>query len=339
MPSAKFILYADDANIILTGPNIEDVSNQLDNLTKILPDWVSSNGLALNLKKTKYMIFSRSKPELPCPPKLCGKVIERETETRFLGVIVDEKLTWSKHIQTLKSKMCRYIGIMYKIKNLLPIKARLQIYHSFVQSHLNYCSLVWGFACKSHIDSLFVKQKKGMRAVVPGFINYRYRDGIIPGHTKIHFKEYNILTVHGIIVSNTLIFLHKVRNLPSTLPKSVRVTIAENSPVQGSNHATSKEWLSKYENNIYLKSLFYKGPLLAAENRFSELATAANILNVKLFKNSVKRKLIQIQSDGDTETWSSENFPLFNIVGLRKSARINNTECRFYTLECPPSSL
>ena len=58
---AKFILYADDANIILTGYSIEDIKIQLDNLINSLVDWVKSNGLALNLKKTKYMIFSRSR--------------------------------------------------------------------------------------------------------------------------------------------------------------------------------------------------------------------------------------------------------------------------------------
>ena len=57
-------------------------------------------------------------------------------------------------------------------------------------------------AAKTHIDSLFSKQKKGIRAVVPGFINYKYRDGVLPGHTKKYFNEYNILTIHGINYHN-----------------------------------------------------------------------------------------------------------------------------------------
>ena len=58
---AKFILYADDANIIITGNNGTEVDAQLRNLCKILLKWVDCNGLCLNLKKTKYMIFSRSR--------------------------------------------------------------------------------------------------------------------------------------------------------------------------------------------------------------------------------------------------------------------------------------
>ena len=47
---AKFILYADDANIILTADSIDQINTQLINLSKSLVEWVNANGLALNLK-------------------------------------------------------------------------------------------------------------------------------------------------------------------------------------------------------------------------------------------------------------------------------------------------
>ena len=87
---AKFILYADDANIIINGANIADIVQQLNALCNILPNWVISNGLALNLKKTKYMLFSRQNIELPDEFKILNKKIDLVKEVRFLGVIVDE---------------------------------------------------------------------------------------------------------------------------------------------------------------------------------------------------------------------------------------------------------
>ena len=184
------------------------INIQLAKLINSLVNWVESNGLALNLKKTKYMIFSRSSnTELSSPLVISKTAIERKHEARFLGVIIDESLNWSRHVKTVISKMSRYIGIMYKIKKYLPLTARLQIYHSFVQSHLNFCSLVWGFSAKSNIEALFSKQKKGLRAVVPGFINYKYREGETPGHTKPFFTEYKILTIQGIVALNALLFL------------------------------------------------------------------------------------------------------------------------------------
>ena len=143
---ANFILYADDANILITASTINEIYDQLINLTTKLLEWIKSNGLALNLKKTNYMIFSRSKVDLPKPLLISDTLIDRKTEARFLGVIIDESLNWSRHVNTILSKMSRYVGIMYKLKKFLPLKVRLQIYHSFIQSHLNFCSLVWGFA-------------------------------------------------------------------------------------------------------------------------------------------------------------------------------------------------
>ena len=102
---SKFILYADDANIIITADTIEQISDKLETLTKNLVDWVNSNGLVLNLKKTKYMIFSQThNTELPQPLFIADTLIEHKHEARFLGVIIDEKLNWSQHIATLKSK-------------------------------------------------------------------------------------------------------------------------------------------------------------------------------------------------------------------------------------------
>ena len=58
------------------------------------------------------------------------------------------------------SKMSRYFGIMYKIKKLLSIEARLQFYHSFIKSliMINYCSFLWGFASNSNIGALLTKR-------------------------------------------------------------------------------------------------------------------------------------------------------------------------------------
>ena len=327
---AKFILYADDANIILTADTIEMIHSQLSKLIACLVTWVSANGLALNLKKTKYMIFSRTRhTNLPAPLVISNTAIERKSEARFLGVIIDESLNWSRHVKTIISKMSRYVGIMYKIKKFLPLTARLQIYHSFVQSHLNFCSLVWGFSAKSNIEALFSKQKKGLRAVVPGFINYKFRDGEIPGHTKSFFSEYKILTVQGIIALNALLFIRKTRHFPSLLPTSVAATISKESPVPDSTHVTCENWLNSYNNHFYRKSLFFKGPLLLLSSGVEETLSLASLLTISCYKTNVKDFLLKIQSGSDPTNWQNSNFPLYNITGLRKSDITNRTNINY----------
>ena len=261
---AKFILYADDANIIISGTSIAEITSHVNHITSLLVQWVAANGLALNLKKTCYMIFSKSKIRLPdFNISIDNTTIERKSEARFLGVIVDERLTWSKHISALKTKMARYLGIMYKIKGQLPEKARLLIFQSLVQSHINFCSLVWGFASKTLIEGLFAKQKQGIRAVTSGYVNYKYKDGAPPAHTKPYFAKHDILTVHNVVVKNALTLMHKVRYMPSTLPKSIREIFPDNIPNHESTHETCSEWLSTYNSATFITSLFYKGPMLS----------------------------------------------------------------------------
>ena len=324
---AKFILYADDANIIVTGNNMKDIEEQVAKLSTALINWVDSNGLALNLKKTNYMIFSRQKIDNYNLNLVIGNTqIHRKTEARFLGVIVDEKLNWTRHITALKSKMSNYVGIMYKIKNLLPVRARLQIFHSFVQSHINFCSLVWGFSAKTNIDALFASQKKGMRAVMPGYVNFFYHDGTLPSHTKPYFNKFNVLTVQGVIAKNVQIFMNKVHNFPELLPISVQETIASDAPRHGSTHETCAEWQKKYGSLCYNKSIFYKGPLISIDPNFSELSTYANALSPNAYKNNTKRILLKLQSAGGTDEWQMDNFPLYTIHGLRRSPRLNELE-------------
>ena len=316
---ANFILYADDANIIITADTIEEVFELTNKLLGLLKKWVDSNGLALNVKKTKYMLFSRSKTKFNTPLNFMGNEIEKLSEARFLGVIVDEKLNWSAHIKTVRSKMSRYVGIMYRIKSFLPIKARVQIFHSFIQSHLNFCCLVWGFACKSSIEKLFIAQKKGVRAIAEGYINYFYVDGELPGHTKPVFNCHNILNIYNIIALNSLIFIEKIRNFSSTIPESVKSIISPSAPDNKSNYESCSDWLAAYNTNIYRTSIMFKGPLLSRVENFSEIIAC----NITIFsiKKRLKQELLKMQCLGDSNEWDSKNFALLNIPGLRTSSR------------------
>ena len=213
---------------------------------------------------------------------------------------------------------------MFKIKSRLPIKVRIQIFQSFIQSHLNYCSLAWGFSAKSHIHSLFTKQKQGVRAIMPGYINYWFKDGELPAHTKEKFKEYKILSVHGIIVKNALIFMHKCLHFPNTLPISIKNLIPETVPKYNDNIDDCSSWVEKYNTPIFRSSFFYKGHLLAITNENFDSISSTNVLSIEVYKTYIKEMLLDQQSLGSDEKWPE--FLLNRIPGLRKSTRINSED-------------
>ena len=278
------------------------------------------------------MVFSKRRVDLSSlQVRIDNTPIERKTEARFLGVIVDDKLNWASHIRAVKTKMSRFIGVMFKIKRKLPIKARLQIFQSFVQSHLNFCSLVWGFAAKSHIDSLFTKQKQGIRAVMPGYVNYFYKDGKLPDHTKATFKEYEILTVHGVIIKNALTLMHKLAYMPGLLPSSIKDLFTSDIPKYGTSYDDNINWLTTYSQPDLRASVLYKGPILAiTEHNISRITCPSSIFSISIYKKSAKRVMIELQSSGNNEEWPP--FLLHNLPGLRKSTRSGTQKINYREL-------
>ena len=172
---------------------MNEIILKYNEISKLLSDWVASNGLLLNVKKTNYMIFSNvSIGQLEnFKPKILHKPIERKQTAKFLGVYIDENLHWTHHINTLCTRISRNIGILYKMKDILPPKPMKILFHSFIQSHLNHCSLIWGLGTKNSLKKLFVCQKKAIRILIPGFVNHYYNKNTEqpPTHTKETFTK------------------------------------------------------------------------------------------------------------------------------------------------------
>ena len=157
--------------------------------------------------------------------------------------------------------------------------------------------------------------------IMPGFVNYFYKDGQLPSHTRDRFKEYNILTVHGIIVKNALILMHRIKHFPSTVPISIRNLFPSNMPTYGSNHETCTDWLRDYGSRVYRSSIFYKGPLLAVTDTNTNITSLPSLFSMNIYKSNTKRVLIEQQSSSGNLDESWPVFLLNNIPGLRKSCR------------------
>ena len=95
--------------------------------------------------------------------------------------------------------------------------------------------------------------------VMPGYVNYFYKDGHLPAHTKDSFEEYNILTVHGIIVKYPYIkvLMHRMKYFPDTVPSSIRNLFPDNMPTYGSDHENSIDWSEKYGGRNFQSSIFF----------------------------------------------------------------------------------
>ena len=86
--------------------------------------------------------------------KMGGHIIERTKSYRYLGMIVDEKLSWAEHINEICTKLSQVAGVIFKIRKFLTRKAMMLVYHSLVGSKLRYGLICWATANKFLLDKI-----------------------------------------------------------------------------------------------------------------------------------------------------------------------------------------
>ena len=113
------ILYADDTCVLLHGINLNNLIISINKDLGLLFTWLQANKLSLNGQKTYYMIFHRARIKLMNHSSnvvIGGSILTEIDEIKYLGVIIDTKITWIPHITYVKNKVSKGIGIMFKAK-------------------------------------------------------------------------------------------------------------------------------------------------------------------------------------------------------------------------------
>ena len=114
------ILFADDTNLFLSGHNLDMMETIINQELKEISEWLKVNKLSLNIKKTHYMIFTTKRKRLvDVSLQIDGHIINETNSTKFLGVIIDNKLSWKNHIKHVVGKVSRGIGMILKALKLL----------------------------------------------------------------------------------------------------------------------------------------------------------------------------------------------------------------------------
>ena len=152
MSIVKFIIFADDTNVFLKHNDVKEAYSILNNELTRLSVWFNTNKLTVNTNKTKYIIFKSMNKVIDTAGLellINGNIIENMTETKFLGVCLDQFLTFKAHIDTIAAKISKAIGIMNRLKYYFPNNILLTIYNALVLPHLHDTITIWGSACQT----------------------------------------------------------------------------------------------------------------------------------------------------------------------------------------------
>ena len=140
----------------------------------------------------------------PLPPILINnEVINETTETKFLGVIVEQHLLWRSHILSVEASISKQCGILYLVRNSLDQRSLRLIYYTLIYPTLTYCLAVWGGSSNTSLNCLVTVQKRVIRIIA----GLRRRD-----HTHDTFATLNILKFMDVISLNNATFVYKSLN-------------------------------------------------------------------------------------------------------------------------------
>ena len=200
------IMFADDTNFFFMHSNINTLLKTVnDELIKI-NEWFSANKLSLNVGKTKFSLFHKSGKKYSIPShlptlKIKNHDVERVNTMKFLGVLLDDNLSWKEHIKYLENKIAKNIGLMYRAKPFLDKESLLALYYSYIHSYLNYANLAWGSTYLTNLKKLRSQQKHAIR-IVHNKTKFE--------HTKELFKSASVLNLCKLNILSITVFMHRV---------------------------------------------------------------------------------------------------------------------------------
>ena len=209
--------------------------------------------------------------------------MKRASYTKFLGVLLDENLSWKEHLKYTENKIAKSTGLMYKAKHFLDKDSLLSLYFSYIHSYINYTNLGWVSTHKTNLKKIHSQQKHTLRIL---YNKDRYY------HTKELFRSCNVLNVYKLNLLNTSIVMHKINT--GIGPVAFHITFkmpshSYSTRFSSVNYSKPKTRLHKSRSRISIR-----GP--ATWNNFIA-NTEKELESSSLFKSRVKTKRLDFEND------------------------------------------
>ena len=242
----NFVLFADDTNIFVTSKSEEEAYSKANQVLAAVYDYMIKNQLHINMTKSVYMHFRPGRYSSCARAreygseksvKLAGHTLLKVNKVKFLGVIIDEELTWEYQIEHLKEKLNSSINIIKRIMKFIPKSEYHKLYDSLFKSHLSYCISCWGGISINRLNPLFLLQKRCVRllfgeiptfdhatfyetcARVRTYAEHTAKKNFQLEHTKPIFNSEKILSVKHLYILHSFVETFKImkERLPISL--------------------------------------------------------------------------------------------------------------------------
>ena len=164
----KFIIYADDTNILYGNTDKKAIITTINMEVPKFIEWIKSNKLHINVNKAVAMLFHTRRKRVNIDENsivIDGNIIPFTTNTKFLGIDIDNNLTWKAYINYITTKISKGVGVLLRLSKELSYNILILIYDTILLPYLIYCCITWGVTYETYIDKIFTIQKNALRII------------------------------------------------------------------------------------------------------------------------------------------------------------------------------
>lgn len=245
-----------------------------------LKQWCDANELTVNPSKSTSLVIY---PKLRTANNEIKFLYNNENisncqYTKYLGITLDNQLNFKEHIKSLEKKINKGVGILGKLKTILPSKTLVTLYYALLHPHLMYGIATWGSTCTTYKNKLRSTQNKAIKIIC----NIDPRQSSTPGYKKLQ-----ILKLDDIYKHETAKLMHKHSNnaLPMSLDKCFELITTKH--LHKTRQLDANFFLPRFSTNRTQKSFEYQGVKI-----WNEIHIGIKKLSYKTFVKKYKETLL-----------------------------------------------
>ena len=252
-------LYADDTTFYFIDTSQACIEQQLQTALFKLSEWCKENGMLINTTKTKVMLITTPQKRVylnnyVLQLKYNNEALSVVACEKILGVLIDNNLTWTNHIDAVAKKIVSNLWLLSRIKSYLTTNQRVQFYKSYVQPHIDYCNAIWGGTSQRNLDRIYRLQKRACKII----LDYQY-DNITDS-----MEEFKILNIYERIYLKKAKFMFEISNslTPDYINEMFHLRPLNNTLQSLRSSAAINYVLPRPNKELFKQSLIYSGPLI-----------------------------------------------------------------------------
>ena len=273
------LLFADDTSIFCSHPNVDHLLSIMNLELVKFATWMKSNKLSVNLKKSNFVVFrsKRKRINSDISMSLDGTPLNQVHVVKFLGIFLDENLSWKSHISYICKKISKSAGIIFRSRFYLSTKTKLLLCYSLVYPYLTYCNPTWSSTYVTNLKRIFLIQKRIVRAIT----NAPYR-----AHSAPIFAQLKLLDIYKLNSFYTAKFMFSY--IHSLLPPPFLHLFNRNNNFHNYNTRTASNYRPHIcRTDIKQFTILYQGPkvwnslptdITSSESRLSFKKKIRNLL-------------------------------------------------------------